>query len=587
MAPYMADIAKQEADKVRACDFRLLGAAWPSPARAPPTSKFWHLEPISKEVFPFDRYCFDISFRHGLGVAEIRRPWELNRLQFLVPLAIDAVIREDASSKRLVFDYVHSWMEGNPPFRGINWVSSIEQALRVISVAIAFSIIGVDHLTSEERKQLSGFFATHEFWIARFPSLYSSANNHYMAELAGLITSMQFAQNAGKSERSAQRNLNALLEQVQCQILPDGVGAEQAPGYSAFAIELALFGLYAADKSVNDIPAAVRERLVAYTEHIGWLMDLTGRIPDIGDWDNSRVIAMTQEPETHYVASIASAASGYLRRPDLAPPVCPSYLRNKLFPSGPQKCSFHVGKRTWPQGGYTVFRRSSPIPFVLTFDHGPVGYLAIAAHGHADALAVWLSVRGEPTIVDAGTFLYHSEPAWRERFRGTRLHNTLSISKKSSSRVAGPFNWATKAKARLVETAPGRLLSIAAEHDGFLSEFGVRHRRSIEQLKESEFLIMDELVGAPVNGPMSISFLLDPECKAVVNANKAEVDVLRRGQCVLRMSANASLRPRIVRGSELEGLGWVSPSFGTRIPTDQILFEGILKGPSEITIRLF
>ena len=42
-----------------------------------------------------------------------------------------------------------------------------------------------------------------------------------------------------------------------------------------------------------------------------------------------------------------------------------------------------------------MIRGKGEAPAVLTFDHGPVGYLSIAAHGHADTLAVWLSI-GRP-----------------------------------------------------------------------------------------------------------------------------------------------------------------------------------------------
>src|SRR3546814_9740957 len=74
-----------------------------------------------------------------------------------------------------------------------------------------------------------------------------------------------------------------------------------------------------------------------------------------------------------------------------------------------------VGIRTFRDGGYTVVREPSARgEFLLVLDHGPLGYLSIAAHGHADALAIWLHLAGCPVIVDAGTYLYHSGGAWRD-----------------------------------------------------------------------------------------------------------------------------------------------------------------------------
>ena len=60
-------------------------------------------------------------------------------------------------------------------------------------------------------------------------------------------------------------------------------------------------------------------------------------------------------------------------------------------------------------------------------DVGPLGYLSIAAHGHADALAVTLSAEGRELIVDPGTASYYGNPAWRTVHRGTRVHPTVCV----------------------------------------------------------------------------------------------------------------------------------------------------------------
>ena len=103
----------------------------------PPSPTYWHVDPDDGEVFPQrDAYCFDVSFRHGVNTREIKRIWELSRLQFLVPLAAYAALIGGPSGFELVVALVRSWMDGNPPFRGLNWSSGIELALRVISVAL-------------------------------------------------------------------------------------------------------------------------------------------------------------------------------------------------------------------------------------------------------------------------------------------------------------------------------------------------------------------------------------------------------------------------------------------------------------------
>src|SRR5206468_507056 len=60
-------------------------------------------------------------------------------------------------------------------------------------------------------------------------------------------------------------------------------------------------------------------------------------------------------------------------------------------------------------------------------DAGPLGYTAIAAHGHADALSFTLSVGGSEFLIDPGTCAYHTQERWRQYFRGTAAHNTLRV----------------------------------------------------------------------------------------------------------------------------------------------------------------
>ena len=113
----------------------------------------WHIDPDDGEVFPQrDAYCFDVSFRHGVNTREIKRIWELNRLQFLVPLAAYAALIGGPSGFELVGGLVRSWMDGNPPFRGLNWAPASSLHLRVISVALCLSMIGVERLDEETRQ---------------------------------------------------------------------------------------------------------------------------------------------------------------------------------------------------------------------------------------------------------------------------------------------------------------------------------------------------------------------------------------------------------------------------------------------------
>ena len=227
----------------------------------------------------------------------------------------------------------------------------------------------------------------HVYWLKRFPSLHSSANNHRIAELAGLIVGTDHgAGNSAGADDLREKSWRDLLIEIDRQIYPDGVGAEQAPAYTAFAIELFLVAAACLRKAA---------RLAGGHHKIGLR---PGPSTLCGSWtprrgyrqsaiaDDGRVIATTQAREPRYVASIVSAVASCIGRPDLAPPASDPSIRDVLFGSAGASFNTARGLRSFPTGGYSVIRGKGEAPAVLTFDHGPVGYLSIAAHGHADTL---------------------------------------------------------------------------------------------------------------------------------------------------------------------------------------------------------
>ena len=92
-------------------------------------------------------------------------------------------------------------------------------------------------------------------------------------------------------------------------------------------------------------------------------------------------------------------------------------------------------------GGYYILgdRLDEADETKLIMDAGPLGFLSIAAHGHADCLSLLLSVSGKELLVDPGTYCYHTEREWRDYFRGTAAHNTVRVDGIDQSQIAGAF----------------------------------------------------------------------------------------------------------------------------------------------------
>src|SRR5688572_13445831 len=141
-------------------------------------------------------------------------------------------------------------------------------------------------------------------------------------------------------------------------------------------------------------------------------------------------------------------------------------------------------RQQFTESGYYLLGSAfgTPEEVRLLIDAGPLGYLTTAAHGHADALSFVLNIGDREILVDPGTYAYHTEPAWRQYFRGTLAHNTVGIDGQDQSVQAGNFMWAQHARARCLEFEPAAALQrFVGEHDGYrrLAD-PVTHRREIE-----------------------------------------------------------------------------------------------------------
>lgn len=573
-APERLAAWRDTAERARTGHLCLLGQPWPG-STGP---EKWHLDPTTGNSWPADRYCFDIPYRRAAGFGDIKYVWELNRLQYLQPIAALAAVTGDADHRQFCVDEISGWIESNRPFRGVNWASGIELALRVVSIMVVVSLLGEAAFTPAQRRRISACLAAHGHWLMRYPSRFSSANNHLIAEAGGLYLLGSLFPDLRAAVQYANYGRRVLCREAMLQILEDGVGAEQSPTYLAFTLEWLLLCREVANRLGDPFPPAVDRRLSAAGRFLRWITDGSGNQPRIGDDDEGRVLYGGDE--RGYVSSILGCVAAALDDPDLVPPGFAPHLRNGVLGYPPRSSESPreapIGTATFARGGYSVLRwKARDIEGLWIFDRGPLGYLAIAAHGHADALSIWLHLVGLPVLVDAGTYLYHAGGAWRDHFRGTLAHNTLTIDATDSSEITGPFNWGHKAQVTVLSRNDDpNNWHVEFEHDGYEEAFGVRHRRRLQRTGECTFFITDCLHGAEGSYPVNVGFLVHPDLAVHERAGVWEVEIHSRLK--LKITHQGPLRGAIHRGEKDPPRGWYSPRFGSKQPASRLEFSGTL-----------
>lgn len=575
---------RREREALAGGSFSALGQHWPQLALDDNTR--WHLDPVTGRHWPAEDHCFAIPYRNTSRFGDIKYVWEFNRLQQLQNVAALVALTGDEGAAGLCRGEIASWIEANPPYRGVNWSSGIELALRVVSLLIVITLLGPSRLPEPERARLRRCLAAHGYWLHRFPSRFSSANNHIVAEAGALYLLGALDPELPGAARWKRYGRRILEREIDLQIHPDGVGAEQSPTYTAFSLEWWMLTAVIAERIGEPFSVHHMERIGKAGEFLRWLLDADDNHPRIGDDDEGRVVAMPDGCEA-YVPAILETLSSVTRRGDLRPVRDYPQLWRALAPAPPARQPSPQGAQCFQDGGYWVVReRRAAGDLLLAFDHGPLGYLSIAAHGHADALAIWLHLGGRPVIIDGGTFLYHSGGAWRDHFRGTAAHSTLMVNGVDSSGLSGAFNWSRKAGVKLLESeTSAEGWQVAAEHDGYERLFGVRHCRRLSRVENGLIRIDDRLSGKEGACQVEIGFLIEPGLEVVME--RWDRAVVRDGRrSLIAIDHSGPLLCSVVRGAMAPPRGWCSPGFGKKEPAQRIVFAGDLGTETTVTTNI-
>ncbi|QGM99239.1 heparinase II/III family protein [Methylocystis parvus] len=555
--------------------YGLHGLEWPKrPPEALFPESFWSLDPATGLPWPGkESFCFSIAYREERARGDIKYVWDLNRLQFMPALACAVALWDDRRALSAIEQAVESWMAANPPYRGVAWNSGVELAIRAASLILCASLCA-DRLSQQTVLRLRALLSTHLYWLRRYPSRFSSANNHLIYEALGVFMicrAMPGVDPDGGVEDAARVILES---EATLQIHADGVSAEQSVSYGAFAAEALLFFALLCEERDGHAPPRIEERLLAFADHISWLCDGDGRTPAIGDDDNGRLIASFKEEGDAYAASIARSVAGLFGQPSTVPArTCPQ-LRELIFGLSPRVAAAPSGLKRFEQGGYTIVReRRGGRKLRLVFDHAPLGYLSIAAHGHADALSIDLSLDDMPILVDAGTYLYHSGGPWRNWFRGAAAHNTLTLGGENQSRISGPFNWSHKACAWLEDFTDGPDWRLTARHDGYERGFGVWHQRVVSAMADG-IMLEDRLLpaGSPESAEIVFQFAPGVSLSGEGLDRVFAIGVEEIGRISFSLPGDLTVKC----GEPTCAGGWVSESFGKKKAAPRLVWKGAL-----------
>jgi hypothetical protein len=556
----------------------------------------WHRDPVTARRAPEVHWSRIDPLDPSVGDAKVT--WELNRHQWLIPLAQAYWLTRDSRYAQQTADLVDHWSHANPYGRGINWSSSLEVAYRVISWTWAFVLLrDAAVLSPREFAGLLTLIRAHAQHIERYLSRYFSPNTHLTGEALGLFYVGTVFPEFRDSARWRALGKQILVEECDRQIHRDGVHFEQATCYHRYTIEIYLHFLILAARNDVAVSPTIRNCVERMVEFLLAVTGPDGSMPQIGDADGGWLLPLARRAPDDCRSVLATAAV-FFDRADFAAAArgpAPEVLwllgasgwRRLLALQNPAPAKPQAS-RLFQHGGYAVLRSGAGHEtHQLIFDVGPLGCPISGAHGHADLLSLQCMAFGEPYIVDPGTFCYATDMQWRNYFRGTTAHSTVVVDGFGQAQPSGPFNWKTRPATRLRSWESTEAFDyVDASHNGYthLSD-PVIHRRRVLFVKPSYWVVVDDLAGLALHDiALRFQFAARPVQRGPGLWMRAPGT---RGDGLWMVPfASVPLECHVREGEMNPIEGWLSTHYGRRRPAPVVVYTTRARLPIRIATLL-
>jgi len=457
----------------------------------------WQLDPVSSKQAPAARWP-SVPYLDYARVGDHKVAWELGRHQHLSTLLRAWRITGDDRLRGAAIDQVRHFRENNRYPKGIHWTSALEVAFRALSWVWMERLLDAD---DPEREALLSDIGLSARYLERFLSTYFSPNTHLLGEALALYVIGLCCPRFDQAARWRELGREIVIQESERQLRADGLHFEQSFYYHVYTLDFYIHFKILNQRASTPLPDEVERRIEGAAEALRQAGQ-AGAAPRFGDDDGGRLFDGARCRREQMLDPLAPAAALFGRgdfkaATELTEEACwllgprglADYDRLQDSPAPPESVGL-------AESGVYVMMSAEASPRALVVDAGPLGGLK-GGHGHADLLSCEWIHDGRPLLIDPGTGQYPAESAWRDVFRGTAAHNTLTIDDEDQADAAGSFAWTSLPSATAERFTNGRLLDLLiATHPGYerLTPPAI-HRRTVVQFKDGLLFVRDQALG--------------------------------------------------------------------------------------------
>jgi len=532
----------------------------------------WHKDFKSGHSWPnvASRHINVLDFSRN---SDIKVPWELSRLQWLIPTGQAYLLSGEERYAQAVRELIKDWVTENPLGRGVNWTCAMEVALRCITLIWLFKAFHSSKAWRENkfRSIFLKLVYLHGNFVNRNLEWSDVNGNHLTTNAAGLVVVGLFFGNGNAPQYWSKRGWKILVDELPKQVFEDGVDFEASTAYHRLVTELFLLpALYRRCLGL-EVEEKYSQSLCKMAEFIQAYSRSDGKCPLWGDADDGRTIPLgSQHTNDHrYLISII----GHVFGNDGLATTSSEAQAEVFWTLGPEIASKNniaskvPSSKAFRDAGIFILRNQDDLVFV---NCGPVGMAGRGGHGHNDCLSFEASLKGCPLITDCGAFVYSADPTWRNDFRSTSFHNTPIIDGKEQNRFVNPeYLWSLYDDAK----PEVRHWSVSPEVDRFIGAhsgysrlpFPVTPVRDISLDKSNHRIVIFDYFEGEGTHKLQIPYHFSLEAKPIQDG-PGQWRITTEGQEFLILADMKN-----DWSANLED-GWVSPSYGIKHPNKVLNF---------------
>ncbi len=545
-------IAVARADRVLAGEHQAFRWTW---MPRPQSDTEWRTHPASGFEYAAATPWFSVAhFNSQAG--DIKDVWEPARFAWGYDLARGYLLTGDDSYAECFWRGFESFIDGCPPFRGVQWSCGQETAIRASAwLWVEGAMLNAPSSSPERLGLLRRALA----WSAEritdaIGYALSQRNNHGLSEATALVAIG--ARLHGVEPRASQwfRDGVRWLERlIPDQFATDGWYIQHSFNYLRLALDQLVTAQRALRSRGGGLTPPSTERVRSAIHLLGFLIDPASGAPPLhGANDGAYVLPLSTRPYQDFVPSLTAAAATFATPfPNelLADGETLAWLGLEL-PKREESAPFprlHAGSSGWfiaVTSGARVFGRAP---------------LYTSRPGHIDPLHVDISLGGRTVASDAGTFRYAAPAPWANGLAEIDVHNTLTIVGLPPARRGSRFLWLTWPTGRIVESTifHDELLRVVMENTSWTTH-GILHRRTCE-IHGGGVTIIDEVTG-PADRPtlVSLQWLIDGPATE------------------LSINADAPITVDESRGEDHSVRGWISEGYAAKRRATSVRVSGQL-----------